>query len=200
MLGWLLIGYAAVGAVLLMAAIIVGGPVVSRLEGMAGSATGSVRSAAAAAEAAADAFDGFDESLSEARSSTADAAAISRETAVTLQGLSDAMSISVFGSQPLLPLADEFARSADQLDQMGTNLDGIGQALVTNKDDVVALAARLRNLSVQLNSWSEAVADPKADADPTPPLTLLFYGFVAWQLLAVLASGAAGTILLRGSR
>lgn len=200
MLGWLLASYAVVGALLAILSLAVGGPLMTRAEQLAGSATGSMQSAADAAEAAADAFDGFDASLDEAERSTAEAATISRDTAGTLRSLSDAMAISIFGNQPLLPLADEFARSADQLDQMGANLDAIGQALTTNQEDVASLAVELRSLADQLGKLRGAVDQEQAGSASAPPLRLLLFGFVAWQLLTVTAAGVGAWLVLRGAR
>jgi methyl-accepting chemotaxis protein len=200
MLGWLLICYAAAGALLLVATLAVGGPLMTRAEQLAGSATGSMGSAATAARAAADAFDGFDASLTQAQASTADAAAISRDTSRTLRSLADAMSLSIFGNQPLLPLADEFATSAGQLQQMGDNLEGIGQALAANQADVAALAVELRVLADELNELRGTVEREGDERDSTPSLRWLLYGFAAWQLLAVAAAAVAGGILLRRTR
>lgn len=200
MLGWLLACYAVAGALLAIVTLVVGGPLMTRAESLAGSATGSMQSAADSAEAAADAFVGFDASLDQAQRSTTDAAAISRDTAGTLRSLADAMAISIFGNQPLLPLADEFATSADQLEQMGGNLEGIGRALTANQDDVAVLARELRTLADQLRELRDAVGREQSERRAGPPLSWLLYGFVAWQLLAVAAAGVGGWLLLRRRR
>jgi uncharacterized coiled-coil protein SlyX len=197
MLGWLLACYAVAGALLAVVTLTVGGPLMTRAQALAGSATGSMQSAADSAEAAADAFVGFDASLDQAQQSTADAATISRATAGTLRSLADAMAISIFGNQPLLPLGDEFATSADQLEQMGGNLEGIGQALTANQAEVAVLALELRTLADQLRELRDAVGREQSQHRTGPPLSWLLYGFVAWQLLAVAAAGVGGWLLLR---
>jgi hypothetical protein len=195
MLGWLLVLYAMIGAGLVLASVIVGGPVVARLDRLATSASGSMDAAARAADAAADAFTGFDASLAEARRSTEEAATLSRDASGTLRSLSDAMSISVLGSQPLLPLAADFATSADQLRQMGDNLEGIGTALTSNQDQVAEVGIGLRLFADQLGDLRGGVAGEMAGA--SPPLSWLFYGFLAWQLLPIGAAAVGGRILLR---
>ena len=197
MLGWLLVLYASAGALLLVATLAIGGPLMTRAEQLAGSAGGSMGSAADAAVAAADAFDGFDASLTQARGSTADAAAISRATSRTLQSLADAMSLSVFGNQPLLPLADEFSASAGPLELMGENLESIGEALASNQGDVAALAVELRTLADELNQLRVEVDRESSEDGTAPPLSWLLYGFALWQLLAVASAAVAGGILLR---
>lgn len=198
MLGWLLVLYAFIGAGLVLASIAIGGPMVARVDRLATSAAGSMDAAASAAEAAADAFTGFDTSLAEARRSTDEAAALSRDASGTLQSLSEAMSLSVLGSQPLLPLADDFATSAEQLRQMGDNLDGIGTALTTNQDQIAEVGTELRQLANQLGSLRGGVAAERSGTGP--PLSWLFYGFLAWQLLPIGAAAIGGRMLLGRSR
>jgi hypothetical protein len=198
MLGWLLLIYAILGAGLVLASIAIGGPVVVRVDRLASSATGSMDAAANAADAAADAFTGFDTSLAEARRSTEEAAVLSRDASGTLQSLSEAMSLSVLGSQPLLPLADDFATSADQLRRMGDNLEGIGTALTTNQDQIADVGVELRLLADQLASLRGGVVAERAGAGP--PLSWLFYGLLAWQLLPICAAAVGARILLRRPR
>jgi hypothetical protein len=194
MLGWLLLLYAMLGAGLVIASLAIGGPLVARVDRLATSASGSMDAAARAADAAADSFTGFDASLAEARRSTEEAAALSRDTSGTLQSLSEAMSLSVLGNQPLLPLADDFATSADQLREMGDNLEGIGAALTTNQDQIADVGAELRILADQLASLRGGVAAERAGAGL--PLAWLFYGFIAWQLLPIGAAAIGGRMLL----
>lgn len=195
MLGWLLLLYAAVGAVLVVAALAIGGPLLGRLDRLAGTAVGSMDAAAKAADAAADAFTGFDSSLAQARRSTDEAALLSREASGTLQSLSDAMGLSILGAQPLLPLADEFATSARQLQAMGANLEGIGEALTTNRGDIDRVGGELRTLANELQLLRGRVAIEQGGA--RPPLSWLFYGFVAWQTLPIGAAAVGGLVALR---
>jgi hypothetical protein len=198
MLGWILLLYAILGAGLVVASVAIGGPIVARVDRLATSASGSMDAAARAADAAADAFTGFDTSLAEARRSTEEAATLSRDTSDTLQSLSDAMSLSVLGTQPLLPLADDFATSAEQLRHMGDNLKGIGVALTTNQDQIADVGAELRLLADQLAGLRGGVAAEQAGSGP--PLIWLFYGFLAWQLLPIGAAVIGGRMLLRRAR
>jgi hypothetical protein len=195
MLGWLLILYAVIGAGLVLASIIVGGPMVGRVDRLATSATQSMGEAARAADAAADAFTGFDASLAQARESTDQAARLSRDASATLQALSQAMSLSVLGSQPLLPLADDFGTSAEQMRAMGDNLDGIGSALSTNRGQIAAVGHELRLLADRLAELRGGVAAEQAGRGL--PLSWLFYGFLAWQLLPIGAAAVVGPMLLR---
>ena len=194
-LGWLLVVYAALGLLLLVAALAVGLPMVGRVERIADSASGSIEAAAGSARAASDALAGFDDSLTQAQQSASDAASLSRDAAQTLDGLAEAMGISILGTQPLVGLADDFAASADQLVRLGDSLEQIGLAMVTSQGDVDRVAVELRGLTDQLTELAGATEAELAGANP--PLSWLFLGFLAWQAVQVVAAGLAGMLLLR---
>jgi phage-related protein len=194
-LGWLLVVYAAIGLVLLMAAVAVGLPMVGRVQRLADSANGSIQAAAGSAQAASDALAGFDDSFAQAQQSAADAATLSRDAAQTLLGLSNAMNVSILGTQPLVGLADDFAASADQLAQLGQSLEQIGQAMETSQGDVSTVAQELHVLTTELTELAGATEAELAGA--SPPLSWLFVGFLAWQAVQVVAAGLAGLLILR---
>jgi hypothetical protein len=196
-LGWLLVVYAALGLMLLVAAVAVGLPMVARVQRIADSANGSIQAAAGSARAASLALTGFDDSLTQAQQSAADAAALSRDASRTLDGLSAAMSVSILGTQPLVGLADDFAASADQLVQLGDSLEQIGQAMATSQGDVAQVTVELQGLTDQLTELAGATQAELAGADP--PLTWLFVGFLAWQAVQVVAAGLAGLLILRNA-
>jgi uncharacterized phage infection (PIP) family protein YhgE len=194
-LGWLLIVYAVIGVMLLMAAVAVGLPMVARVQRIAGSAGGSIQAAAGSAQAATDALAGFDDSLAQAQQSAADAATLSRNAAQTLDELSAAMSVSILGTQPLVGLADNFSASADQLVQLGDSLEQIGQAMATSQGDVDSVAKELHVLTTDLTELAGATQAELTGA--SPPLIWLFVGFLAWQAVQVVAAGLAGLLILR---
>ena len=193
-LGWLLIAYAGIGAAFLVVALLVGGPLMARVERLTTSAAGSLDSAAAAAAAAADSLTGFDDGLAQARSSTEQASGLTADAARTMDSLADAMGISVLGAQPLLPLAADFRTSAGQLRDLGGSLRGIGQALTTNQADLAAVGVQLDRLAQELAHLRGGIGQEQARA--SPPLSWLFYGFLAWQLLPIMAAAMAGRWLL----
>ncbi len=197
-LAWLLAAYAAVGTVLVVAALLVGGPLVSRLDRLTASAVRTMDAASEAANAAADAFDGFDTSVREAHAAATDAANLSRETAATTDALAAAMSITIFGSQPLLPLADQFERSANQLRELGDNMDAIGEALITNRDDIATVGARMRVLADSLVGLEGRIGEERTS--PMIPLSWLYYGFLLWQLLPILAAALGSAWIFRHTR
>lgn len=194
-LGWLLVVYAAIGLLLIVAAVAMGLPMVGRVQRIADSANGSIQAAAGSARAASEALAGFDDSLTQAEESASDAAALSRDAAGTLDGLAAAMNVSILGTQPLVGLADDFAASADQLVQLGDSLEQIGQALATSQGDVDQVTLELQGLSDQLTELAGATEAELAGADP--PLSWLFAGFLVWQSVQVVAAGLAGLLILR---
>lgn len=198
LLAWLLAAYAALGVVLVVAALLVGGPLVSRFDRLTASALDTVAAATEAADAAADAFDGFDVSLEEAGSSAAEAAELSRNAAGTLDSLSAAMGLTLLGAQPLLPLADQFERSAGQMLELGDNLDAIGASLSGNRDDVARVGERMRELAGELGELEAGIADERLGG--SIPLTWLYYGFLLWQVLPIVAAAVGALWLFRQDR
>jgi len=198
LLAWLLAAYAVLGTILVLAALLVGGPLVSRLDRVTTSATNTMSAAATAARAAADAFDGFDTSVEQARTSAEDAAGLSRETSTTLDALAAAMGLELFGAQPLLPLADGFGRSADQMRELGDNLDGIGQALAANRSDIGEVGVRMRVLADELEAFEGRMATERIAGGL--PLSWLYYGFLLWQLLPIAAAGIGSAWIFRHTR
>ncbi len=198
LLAWLLAAYAAIGIVLVLAALLVGGPLIARLDRVTTSAGDTMSAAASAARAAADAFDGFDTSVEQARTSAEDAAGLSRETATTLDALATAMGIEFFGAQPLLPLAGQFERSADQMRELGDNLEGIGAALSANRTDVAEVGVEMRHLADEMEAFEGRVAAERVTGGL--PLSWLYYGFLLWQLLPIAAAGVASAWIFRHTR
>jgi hypothetical protein len=197
-LAWLLAAYAVLGGIIMVAALLVGGPLVSRLDRLTTSALDTLSAASEAATSAADTFDGFDVSVQEAQASTDDAVVLSRDAASTLDGLAAAMSLSIFGAQPLLPLAGQFDDSAGQMRELGDSLDGIGEALGGNRADIARLGTRMRTLAERLETLEERLASGRTGGGI--PLSWLFYGFLLWQVLPILAAGIGAAWLFRYTR
>jgi hypothetical protein len=195
LLAWLLAAYAVAGIVLVVAALLVGTPLVDRVDRLTNSATRTMDAATAAADAAADALDGFDTSLGEARDSASEAATLSRETAGTVDALAAAMSLSVLGSQPLLPLADEFSATANRMRELGDNLEEVGSALTTNREDLAAVSAEMRELSDSMVELGGRVGQERTSGEI--PLTWLYYGFLVWQILPIAAAAIGSAWLFR---
>lgn len=198
MVAWLLVAYAVIGALLVAVALVAGGPLVARVERLTTSANETLSAATAAARSAADSFEGFDASLERAVTAAENAAGLSRDTAVTLDGLADAMGISIFGSRPLEPLAGRFEVSAEQLRQLGDELEEMGAAAGVNRADVAEVGVEMRRLAQELERLEGRIGAEQHGRGV--PLAFLYYGFLAWQLLPIVAAAIGGGWLLRWSR
>lgn len=183
-IGWLLIVYGILGVALLVAGAVTGIDAAARIERTATVAGGTLDAAARATRAAADSFTSVDGSLADAQTSADGAADLARDASATLDALSVAMSITIFGSQPLAPLAGEFATSADQAEQLAATLESVSGSMSDTRTDVAQIGVELDLLADQLESLT---AETGMTAEP-PPLRLFIGLLLAW--LAVPAVGA----------
>jgi hypothetical protein len=191
--GWLLVIYGLLGLVLVVSGALVGLDAADRFERLATDADEAVSSAAAATGAAADSFANIDTSLAESRSSADAAAALAREASGTLTALATAMSLSIFGAQPLLPLAAEFTTSAEQAAELAETLDGVGASLGDTRIGVARIAPELQRLSDELY----ALGGGAERGAGTPPLRVFVVVLLAWLLMQAVGSLLGGLVLMR---
>lgn len=185
----IVLGAGIVGAAASLLFAVVALPGLARVDAALDRSDAALTAAAAAARSAAQAFDGFDASLDEATRSAADAAALATRSADTARGLASAMSLSIFGTQPLLPLATGFEASAADLEALGDTLSIMGGALEGNREDLASLQAQIDRLAAELTEL----------AQPRDLPALLWAGVGLLLLLAVQSAGlvAAGVALSR---
>ncbi len=179
-------GLGVLGLLACIGFAIVGLPAASRVDAILGTSDATLGTAASAARRAADAFDGFDASLGEATVAAGEAAALAERSAQTARDLSAAMSINIFGTQPLQQLAGGFDASASDLDGLGGTLRTMGDALQGNGDDLAALQTQLTRLADQLEQLSAPRRLPSI-----LPATVGLLVLLALQSLGVLAAGLA---------
>jgi hypothetical protein len=191
--GWLLVIYGLLGFVLVVSGALVGLDAADRFERLATDANEAITSAAAATDAAADSFTNIDTSLAESRTSADAAAALAREASGTLTALATAMSLSIFGAQPLLPLAAEFTTSAEQAAELADTLDGVGASLGDTRTDVARIAPQLELLSDEL----DALGGGSERGAGTPPLRVFVIVLLAWLLMQAVGSLLGGLMLMR---
>lgn len=195
-MAWALIVYGVLGLLLVIGGAVIGLDAAVRIERLTVTAGGTLDAAARSTRAAAESFTSIDSSLSEAGASADAAAVLAREAGATLDSLALAMQLSVFGAQPLISLADEFANSADQAVGLAEQLDTVGGSLGDTRTDVAVIGVELETLSREL----EALQGSGETGAGSPPLRLMIGLLLAW--LAVPAIGAImfGLALLRGTR
>lgn len=153
--------------------------------------SGPLAQATSAIGDAADAMAGFGTSIGEAERSATSAATTSRNASATATRLADSMSLSFFGAQPFLPLAQSFRQQATDLDAMAKDLDGLGAALHQNESDISRLRADLADLHSRLGSSGVPL--------PLGMLRLLIGLVLLWLAVPAIASLAFGTWLLRAN-
>jgi hypothetical protein len=196
-LGVALILYGAFGLLLAGAGSVVGIGMATRVEQVTTDVEGSLQAAASTVQRASTSFQGFERSLVEADAAARNAASVARDSSATMASLGGAMSITIFGAQPLLPLARDFERGAEQLTVLAGDLDRLAGALVANRDDVREIRADLAVLGERLDQLSGSVPGDAVATAQGPPLRLLVIGLVLW--VAIQAAGAivCGVLILR---
>ena len=195
-LAWGLIVYGVLGLLLAIGGAVVGLDAAGRVERLTITAGGTLDAAGRSTRAAAQSFTSIDSSLSEAGASADAAAVLAREAGATLDSLALAMQLSVFGAQPLVSLADEFATSADQAVDLADQLDSVGGSLGETRTDVAVIGVELETLSRELETLQGSGA---ADGG-APPLRLMIALLLAWLAIPAAGAIAFGLSLLRGTR
>lgn len=195
-LAWALVLYGAAGLALAVTGAAVGLDVAARVERLAADADGTLAAAAGATRAAAESFENVDVSLSDAQESARAASALSRDASGTLRSLALAMELSLLGSKPLLPIADEFATSADQADDLAETLASVSGSLGDTRTDLTVVGTELAALADRLEGLRAADDE---DAGP-PPLRLFVMLLLLWLVLPAIAALVTGLAMLRQPR
>lgn len=193
LLGWGLVLYGLAGLVLVIGGGLVGLEVAGRVERLAAAADGTLAAATASVEAASDAFANVDGSLAESQASAEAGAELSREASGTLRSLSVAMELSIFGAQPLRPLAADFETSADQASALAETLERVSSSLDDTRSDVSGIGTELDRLGVELAVLRDSTG-AGGDAPSVRPLVMLL---LAWLLIPALGGIIGGMAVLR---
>lgn len=195
-LGWASMAYGIAGIALVVVGAIGGLEMADRVENLALRADSTLAAAQRATQATADSFTGVDESLGEGEASADAAAVLAREASATLRSLSLAMTISILGTQPLQPLAADFADSADQAAALAETLDTMGESLSDTRADMISIGARLDQLAVEL----DALRDASSTEGTAPPVRLFVTIVLVWLGLQAVGAIIGGLALLRRPR
>jgi hypothetical protein len=192
LLGWGLVLYGLVGIALVVVGGAVGLEVAARVEGLATAAQGTLAAAARSVDAASDAFANVDSSLAESQTSAEAGATLARDASGTLASLSAAMELSIFGAQPLLPLAADFATSAEQAEALAVTLGRVASSLDDTRVDVSSIGDELDDLGTELAILRDS-AGAGGDAPSVRPFVLLL---LAWLLVPALGAVLGGMAVL----
>jgi hypothetical protein len=193
-LAWGLVAYGVAGLILSIVGVTFGLDAAGQLERLAAATDQTLEAAARSTAAAAASFDSIDDSLVSAEDSVAQAATLAADAGATLDSLSAAMNLSVFGAQPLQPLADEFADAADQAGELATTLATTGGSVSDVQADAAAIGVELEGLADELEALRGSVPP-----DPVPIRGLVAL-LIAYLTLPAVAALVAGSLLLRAQR
>jgi hypothetical protein len=193
-LGWGLVAYGVLGVALSIVGFTFGLDAAGRLERLAAASDATLEAAARSTSAAADALDSIDASLGNAEQSVSQASTLAADAAATLDALSAAMNLSVFGAQPLQPLADEFADAAGQADDLAATLALTVGSVSDVRNDATTIGVELDGLASELDALRRSVP-----ADPVPVRGLVAL-LVAYLTLPAVAALIAGFLTLRAQR
>lgn len=192
LLGWGLVLYGLLGIALVVVGGTVGLEVATRVEGLAAAAEGTLAAATRSVDAASDAFANVDGSLAESQASAEAGATLARDASGTLASLSAAMELSIFGAQPLLPLAADFATSAEQAEELAVTLGQVASSLDDTRADVSSIGEELDDLGTELAVLRDSTGTG-GDAPSVRPFVLLL---LAWLLIPALGAVLGGVALL----
>ena len=193
-LAWGLVAYGVAGLILSIVGVTFGLDAAGQLERLAAATDQTLEAAARSTAAAAASFDSIDDSLVSAEDSVAQAATLAADAGATLDSLSAAMNLSVFGAQPLQPLADEFADAADQAGELATTLATTGGSVSDVQADAAAIGVELEGLANELEALRGTVPQ-----DPVPIRGLVAL-LIAYLTLPAVAALIAGSLMLRAQR
>jgi len=192
MLGVALLAWGVIGLLLLGTGLTIGLEVASRAEALISSSDRALVAASDSTRQAAEALDGVGSGIGQAQASSLRAAALADDASATLDALAASMSLSIFGSQPFLPLAANFTDSAAEAAALADELEAMGGSLETTRDDTGLLAAELRELATVLADSTEAA--------PAPSLRLGLIVALIWIALPTIGALVIGVGLARGRR
>ena len=193
-LAWGLVAYGLLGLALSIIGFTYGLDAAGQIERLAEATGTTLEAAARSTSAAADSFDSIDGSLVDAGESISQAATLSADAGATLDELSVAMNLSIFGAQPLAPLADEFADAAAQADELASTLTTSASSVTDVRADAAAVGAELDGLATELEALRDSVPDTSV------PVRGLVALLMAYLTLPAVAALVAGLLLLRAQR
>jgi len=144
-----------------------------------------------------------DDSLASAQAAVARSSDIALGLSAAMFGLRDAVSITIFGQQPLIGMASQFDNAGQQLQLLSADLATISTALGVNRADVATTATSLQTLADRVATLSDRIAD-------TPDVTISqsslnqvkfgIYAVAAWMMLLAAGCIAVGVYLIAYGR
>lgn len=174
-------------------ALAVGLDATGRIERLSDSLSSTLDAAAATARSSATALTSLQDGVKQGSAGAANAGKLAEQASTTSGELGAAMSLSLLGAQPLLPLAGQFGDLSTQLRSLSSDLRSIdtsGKELGHVQVGVQSLATRLEALTSRTG----------AEVVPAGTLRLAFLGLLLWLAIPAVGALALGVTLLRLGR
>ena len=104
-------------------------------------------------------------SFQESQTALGTAGAVASDVAVAFRQVANTASLTVFGYQPLAPVAQPFADSSDRLDKLAQDLARTSAAVGANANDAQRLAGDFTRLKADVDELARTVS--RLPTDPT---------------------------------
>ncbi|MFL5777822.1 MAG: hypothetical protein ACJ761_02660 [Chloroflexota bacterium] len=203
-----LIAYGVVGIVLAIAALAALGWSATRLgafgdgiDARVVDLSDAVDDSAQALRDAADSADSFTASLDQTEPAVRKAASAIRQIRPRLVALRDqADSINILGSRPLSSLGGLFGEMSTELEGLDSQLDDVGDSLVTDQDALRRNADSLAALATTLERMSADLAQADVGGAISTMRTVVFMGlllFILWTAVPGVGAVALGLWMRR---
>ncbi len=189
-----LVAYGVLGIVLIVVSLVVGSAGLGRAEQLTGSLSSTLTAAATTARSSVTALDNLRGGVTQSSTAADDAGKLVDQASSTSAQLAAAMSLSIFGTQPLLPMAANFNELSTQLQSLSGDLDSISTALDTSGSDLDRLHDDMQRLTVRLEGLSGSRGTAAIIAGGG--LRLAFLALLAWLSVPALGSLLLGAALL----
>lgn len=186
-----LTAYGLIGIVLIAVTLLVGGAALGRVERLTGSLNGTLTAAATTARSSVKALGNLQEGVATSSTAAHDASGLVDQASATSAQLGAAMTLSILGAQPLLPMAASFNDLSTQLHGLSGDLRSIGSALDTSASDLEGLQLDMERLTTRLESL-----DTSSGIVTGGNLRLALLALLTWLAIPALGSLLLGIALL----
>lgn len=162
--------------------------------------TESLRAVSATTASAVIASANVETSVLTARDAADAAAGLAADSALSFRSLAQSLNFQIFGLQPFTTVTPQLETTAQQLDQLGTQLLTTGDALEQNAADVQRLSRDLALVEQQVNEVAEGFSRATnllASPAELLPFQVALYGMCALFALQSIFSFVAGLVVQR---
>ena len=158
---------------------------------------GALKATSTTLGSAASGFDNVQQTLADARDSSAQAATLARGMSKTMGDLAGASNVSVLGFQPFGQLGQGFGQASGQMVQLGDDLDRTSRSLGQNSGDIATIKANLGQVRTQVDAVARAFDSTPLLGAPSnlEPFKLAIYGLLLWLGGQALVSVLLGVAL-----